>query len=280
MGGAAIVVDVDTVGLGVDPVDFSPLSLEGRRRCLEGGSIGTIHNDLDSFETHRPLKAVDQVRHVRLDQRFIDTDAPDGRSSRPGPDLGKPRLDGLLELVVQLVAAPREELNAVVGHGVVAGRQHHTKIGIAGFGKKRHPGSRQNAESYHIDTGAGQTGHDRGLQELTGSPGIPANERYRRISGELPALIQYVGRGNRKAKRELRGKCLVGLTAYPVGPEESPHWSLSARLPLAVLGSLPGLLQTRLLTFLDPRVTGQQAGLLQRGTAGFGINGIESTRDT
>src|SRR4029077_14401235 len=41
----------------------------------------------------------------------------------------------------------------------------------------------------------------------------------------------------------------------------------------------PGLLQTRLLTFLDPSITGHQTCLLECGSARFGIDGVESARN-
>jgi hypothetical protein len=48
----------------------------------------------------------------------------------------------------------------------VAGGQHHTKIGIAGLGKKRHPRSRQNAESYHVHPSTCQTSDNGRFQEF------------------------------------------------------------------------------------------------------------------
>jgi hypothetical protein len=39
----------------------------------------------------------------------------------------------------------------------------------------------------------------------------------------LPSLSEYVGGRYGKTQRELRGECLIGLTAYAVGTEESRH---------------------------------------------------------
>jgi hypothetical protein len=43
------------------------------------------------------------------------------------------------------------------------------------------------------------------------------------MSLELPGFTEYSGGCSGKAQRQFRGKCLVGLAAYPVCPEESAH---------------------------------------------------------
>src|SRR5215469_7882443 len=53
----------------------------------------------------------------------------------------------------------------------------------------------------------------------------------------------------------------MSLPLVCVRPVTGP--ARTGRLPLGVLGRLPGLLQTVLLTLLDPGVPGQEAGLLQ-----------------
>src|SRR6185436_7240451 len=116
-------------------------------------------HDLDALETDRPLEAVDHVRNVGFDERFVDPDTTNTSTRRTGPHLSQAGLDGVFMRIIELAATPREELDAVVRHRVVAGRQHHTEIGIAGLGQVGNPGSGQYAESYDVHTGAGQTRH-------------------------------------------------------------------------------------------------------------------------
>src|SRR5688500_16875542 len=167
MGGAAILVDVDTVWLGMNPVDLSPYGPECRRRRLIGGPVRTVDDDPDAFQAGGAPEAVDQVCQVRLDQRLLDGHPANAGASWPRPRFNQPRFDGVLEGVVQLVAAARKELDAVVGHRVVTGRQHDAEICVAVLGEERNSRSWQHPEPYHVDAGAGQTCHDGGLQELT-----------------------------------------------------------------------------------------------------------------
>ena len=167
MGGAAVFVDVDAVWLRVDAVHLSPLGLEGGGRCLKSSPVRAVDDDLDVLQTDWFPKAIDQMRHVRLDKRLLDNHPADAGAGGPGPRLNQPGLDRILERVVELAAAARKELDAVVGHRVVAGRKHDTKVRVAFFGEKGDPGRWQYAEPYHIHPGAGQTGDNGGLQELT-----------------------------------------------------------------------------------------------------------------
>src|SRR5512133_744301 len=185
----------------MDSVDLCPLSLKGRGRSPERGTVGTIHNHFDALEADRSLKAVHQVRHVSLNERLIDANPAYARACRASPHLSPPRLNGVLQRVVELVPAPSEELDPVVRHGVVAGRKHHTKIGIAGLGEKCDPWCRQDTQPYHVDTGTSQPGHHSRLQELTGSTWIAPNQRERRMPAELPSLCEYVGCRNGKTQR-------------------------------------------------------------------------------
>ena len=49
-------------------------------------------------------------------------------------------LDAVLGSVVELVAARAEDLDAVVGHRVVRGGDHHAEVGVIGAGQVGHRG--------------------------------------------------------------------------------------------------------------------------------------------
>jgi hypothetical protein len=83
----------------------------------------------------------------------------------------------------------------------VAGRQHDTEVCVASFYEERDPGSWQYTEANDIDPGAGQTGDNGGLQELTRGARIPADDREGPMSVELPSLGEYVGGCDGKAQR-------------------------------------------------------------------------------
>src|SRR4029453_9822933 len=137
MSGATILVDVDAVWLRMDSVNLGSKGFEGRWRRLIGSPVRAVDDDLDASQTHRPPDAADQVLHVRLDERLLDCHPADASASGPSPRLNQPGLDGVLERIVQLVAPARKELDAVVGHRIVTGRQHDTEVRVAVLGEKR-----------------------------------------------------------------------------------------------------------------------------------------------
>ncbi len=75
-------------------------------------------------------------------------------------------LDAVLELVRELVAAGAEDLDAVVGHRVVAGRQDDPEIGAAGRYGVSNSRGRDDAELNHVSAGPCHPGSHRRLEEL------------------------------------------------------------------------------------------------------------------
>ncbi|CAM5321146.1 hypothetical protein SBADM41S_10722 [Streptomyces badius] len=134
------------------------------------------------------------------------------------------RLDPVLQLVGELVAATREELDAVVGHRVVAGGEHHTEVGVEGPGEVGDRGRRQDADAQHVHPGAGQARHDGGLQELSGCPRITSDHGGRAMAREGACLGEYVRRSDRETERQLGRQIGVGDTPYSIRTEESSHW--------------------------------------------------------
>ena len=85
----------------------------------------------------------------------------------------------VLDSVGQLQAAASEKLDPVIGRRVVARGQHDPEVRAQRAGQVGERRCRQHAEPEHVHAGAGQAGHHRGLEELAGCPGIPANQRHR-----------------------------------------------------------------------------------------------------
>ena len=72
----------------------------------------------------------DQVGDVLVDGgRRTASTRPTSPPVGPLPRLAQVLLDRQLDGVVELVPAAGEELDAVVGHRVVRGRQHHAEVG-------------------------------------------------------------------------------------------------------------------------------------------------------
>ena len=99
-------------------------------RDLVGGAVGAVDDDPEPVEPVR--QRGQQVVDVALAGRGVLPDPADGGAGRALPVLAQPGLDGVLELVGQLVPAAGEELDAVVRHRVVAGRDHRAEVGARG----------------------------------------------------------------------------------------------------------------------------------------------------
>ncbi len=228
VGRAAAVVDVEAVRLGADRDDLGAGPGERLRRDPRGRAVRFVQDDLQPVEPvgqHR-----EQVGDVLLEALRVRPHAPDAGARRTLPRLAVPvrvvdRLDPVLQLVGEFVAAAREELDAVVRHGVVTGREHHAEVGAERSGQVCHRGRRQHADAQDVHARAGQAGDHRRFQELPGRARVPPDHRRRLVALEGARLGQHVRRGDGEAERHLGRQIRVGDTAHAVRAEESSHLS-------------------------------------------------------
>ncbi len=228
VGGAAAVVDVEAVRHRADGDDLGPGPRERLGRDPVGRAVRLVEDDLQSVE------AVGQDAHemgdVLVEPLVVVADAADAGAGRAVPGgagavLGVDGLDAVLQLVGELVAAAGEELDAVVGHGVVAGGEHHAEVRAERAGEVGDRGRRQHTDAQHVHAGAGQARHHGGLQELPGGARVPADHRGRPVPGEGARLGQHVRRGDGETERQLGRQIRVGDAAHAVRAEESSHLS-------------------------------------------------------
>jgi len=85
--------------------------------------------------------------------------------------------DCVFDVIGQLVATPGKELDPVIRHRVVRGRQHDAEICIELRCQPRHRGCGQNSDNRDVDAGAGKSRNNRCFQELTTGPGVTTNDR-------------------------------------------------------------------------------------------------------
>jgi len=129
VGGTVTIVDIETVGLAADHRHRGTRLAEGFRRNLAGRAVGGVQDHVQAVETM--WEGCQKVGDVPGRAVLELADPPDAGAGGPVPRLVQARFDGVLELVCQLVTAPREELDAVVRHRVVRCRQHDAQIGPA-----------------------------------------------------------------------------------------------------------------------------------------------------
>ncbi len=228
VGGTAALVDVEPGRLGADGDDLGTGLPERLRRDPGGGAVRLVEDDLQPVQ---PVgQHADEVGDVLVGPLPVLPHAPHARARRPVPRgtgavLLVDGLDTLLQLVVELVPAAGEELDPVVGHGVVARGEHDTEVGAELGGEEGDRGGRQHAHLEDVDTGAGEARDDGGFQELPGRARVPSDHGGRAVTLEGARLGQYVRRGDGEAKSHLGRQIRVGDTAHAVRAEESSHLS-------------------------------------------------------
>lgn len=224
----------------------APAARERLRRDPGGGAVRLVEDDLQPFEAVG--EDGEQMLDVPRGALVVRPDAPDARTGgpvpgRPGAVLLVHALDPVLQIIGELVPAAGEELDAVVGHGVVAGGEHHAEVGAQLAGEERHRGGGQHTDAQHVDARTGEAYHDGRLQELSGRSRIPPDHRHRLVALEGSRLGEYVCRRDGESERELGRQIRVGDTAHAVGAEESSHCGvlrIAENVRLVPDGPLPG----------------------------------------
>src|SRR5918993_164155 len=205
-------------------------------------------------------------------------DASDLASGRAQGFVPEQAFDLALLLRGKLAAFRREELDAVVGVGVVRGAYHGSGRGPETGREVRDTGRRQNAEVDNIGSAARGSGGEGAGEHLPGEA---------RVAPDGDPAPESPGGGETEAQGVLRQQTLVGDTAHPVGAESysSPNqffstlapserkralpvygrarWSSVVRastpLTLGELRALAGLLEAVLLAFDGPGITSEQS---------------------
>src|SRR5688500_15663277 len=96
-----------------------------------------------------------------------------------------------------------------------------------------------------------------------------------RCPAKVPASPRTCAAATARSRASSAVRSALAMPRTPSVPNRRP----TRELTLAVLRRLARLLQPVLLPLLDPRVAGQEAGLLQRRPVGFGIGFVECPRD-
>ena len=176
-------------------------------RDARGRAVRAVEHDVDAVEAVRQ-RCRAGARRSGLRRRR--TGGCGRRRRRSAASFGLPmaRLDAVLDLVGQLHAAAREELDAVVGRGVVRRRDHHAEVGIdvesmrnaaAGVGMTPASSTSTPELARPADDGGGEElAGDAGVARDDGDRGAARRARARRRGGP--------GRGRRRPPGPGRGR--------------------------------------------------------------------------
>jgi hypothetical protein len=218
VGRADALVDVQPVRLGVQRHHLGAGLAVGDRSDGGGGSVRAVDDDAQPGERARGGRQ--QVLDVAVARIGQVPDPADRRSGRARRRRVQPVLDGPFERVGQLVPAGREQLDAVVRHGVVRGGDHHTQVGTGLRDEVRDGRGGQHADPDRVGAGRREPRDDRGLEHLTAGPRVPSDQRHRPVR-PVP-LGQHPGGRRGQPDGELRGEELaVGQAANAVRTEQT-----------------------------------------------------------
>ena len=213
VGRAVAVVDVEPVGLAADDGDLGTGLTEGARGDLRGSSVRGVDDDVQSLEPVR--QGGQQVGDIAVGAVGERRDAADVAAGGALPLVAQPVLDAVLEVVGELVPAPGEELDAVVGHRVVRGREHGTEVGVllaheVGDGRRG-----QHAGVAHVDAGRGEAGHGRRGEELARGPGVASDDGNGSVAVEGAHLARTCAAAT---ERSSASSAVMSLFATPRTP--------------------------------------------------------------
>src|SRR5690606_10551072 len=128
---AAALVDLAAVGAVADHVHGGAGGAQGGGAGEVGRAVGAVGDDRQPVQGL--VEGLDEVADVLVHGTRVGGDGAHAVALRAVPLLVHARLDGVLDLVRQLGAAAGEELDAVVGGGVVGGGDHHAEVRPGGL---------------------------------------------------------------------------------------------------------------------------------------------------
>ena len=216
VGRSAGGVDVDAVWAVVDGDDVGTLGAESCRAGHGRGAVGTVQDDLEALEGVLLTQGPHQMIDVGVHRTRGGMDTSHLGADRTLPRLTHPLLDGVLKIVDELDPATLEELDAIVGHGVVRGREHDAEIRSQLTHQISGRWSGDDSHPHHIDPGRCQASTHRSFEELTRGSWIAGHQRGRLAVSECSCFAQDVGRCNREVEGQFSGEVLVGHTAYSI----------------------------------------------------------------
>ena len=138
-------------------------------------------------------------------------------------------LDLILDRVRELVAAVREELNAVIGHRVVRRGNHDSEVnGVLGGRQVRDRGRGDDADAGHVHAGAGQARREGVIEELARNTRIASDDRAGLRTVRTPGAAELAGGGLAELQRKVRSDVNVRQSSHAIRAEHPGH-SLSVQ---------------------------------------------------
>ena len=235
MGGTAVFVDIDPVRRGAEDDRVRPQLGKQGGRGGAGRAVGTVDRNAQAVQRggDGAFQVLDVIAHGG---GAVGDLAQCVAGGQPPPALADEAFDLVFQFVRQLEALAAEDLDAVEGVGVVAGRDHDARVRLVLHNEIRHGGGGNDPQVDHIRPHAAQAGRQRRAQHIAGNARVLA-EHHKRAP---PAAIgQHGGRRAAQVHCQLTGHILAGDAAHPVGTKKPAHLTASPQNPESALPQAP-----------------------------------------
>ena len=225
---ARVQVDVAPIRGRVNDGDVGPELAEDRRAQLGGRAIRAIDRNLHAAQVH--ADRIDKMRDVGvLGPRMIGVDLADAVTGGAIPLGVHEGLDLILDRIRELVAAVREELNAVIGHRVMRRGNHDAKVyGVLGGRQMRDRGGGDDADAGHVHAGAGQARREGVIEELARNTRVTSDDCAGLRTVRTSGAAELAGGRLAELQRKVRSDVNVRQSSHAIGAEHPGH-SLSVQ---------------------------------------------------
>ena len=217
VGGADTVVDVEAVRLGAGKDALAAKAAEYPAGRFARSTVGAVKHDAQPRQVG--VQLTDDMLHIVDRSDLAAGDAADIVITFTAAvfDL---RLDLILDIVGQLEAVAIENLDAVVLHRVVGGRDHDAGVGAVELHKIGNSRCRHNTQQNGVGTRRADAGGKGLLQHLAGDAGVAPDDDAGIL---VEMLCQHGGGTAPNAHGQLAAEILVRDAADPVGSKHSCH---------------------------------------------------------
>ena len=228
VGRTRVQVDVAPIRGRVDDGDVSSELAEDRRAQLGGRAVRAVDRDLHAAQVR--ADRANKVGNVGvLGPRMIGVDLADAVTGGAIPLGVQEGLDLILDAIRELVAAVREELNAVIGHRVMRRGNHDAEVhGVLGSGQMRDRRRGDDADTGHVHAGAGQARREGVIKELARNTRVASDDRARLRTVRASGSAELAGGRLAELQRKVRSDINVRQSSHAIRAEHPGH-SLSVQ---------------------------------------------------
>ncbi|MNF62286.1 hypothetical protein D3C84_439630 [compost metagenome] len=203
MGRAAVIIDVQAIGLRGEHHHLGAQLAKDAWSNLVHRTVRTIDNDLQAGKTgtgrHTAFAEFDVATRRVVDSRHLaDLARLDNRHRRRI----KQFFDHQFDVIRQLGALPGEKLDAVVIMRVMGRTDHDAGLGMKGTGQIGNCRRRHRPQQHHIRTRGGKPSFERRLEHIPGNARVLANQNlanahFPERHASSPAELKHEVRSNR-----------------------------------------------------------------------------------